>query len=406
MNSAPAPIPPLVLAVLTLCVLLAHGVMVQNAVSAMAAAPAANPRALITRTVRLPEPVSAAPVPAPAAPARKVAAVQRQRAPAAPFVPAGATTTSPAPAATAEPTPMPQPTLDAAPLPAPDAADTLAQAPEPAASAPEPTSLPPDTQATRAPDNAASTPPASAAVESAGGSPGSQVSATAQTRSPATDPVPDTRIYAVPASTRLRFDATGMRGRLRYHANGELAWLHDGNSYEARLQLSAFLVGARVLTSTGALTPAGLAPKRYGDKYRSETAAHFERERGRVVFSANTPEAVLLPGAQDQLSVFVQLAAMLAGEPQRYPPGSTISMQTVGTRIAEPWTFTVDATETLSLPGGEQQALRLTRLPRRDYDQKVEIWLAPALAYLPARIRITQSNGDFIDQQWRSTEAP
>jgi hypothetical protein len=125
-----------------------------------------------------------------------------------------------------------------------------------------------------------------------------------------------------------------------------------------------------------------------------------------VVFSANTPEAVLLPGAQDQLSVFLQLAAMLAAEPQRYPPGSTISMQTVGTRIAEPWTFTIDAAETLPLPGGEQQSLRLTRLPRREYDQKVEIWLAPALAYLPARIRITQSNGDFIDQQWRSTETP
>jgi hypothetical protein len=161
-----------------------------------------------------------------------------------------------------------------------------------------------------------------------------------------------------------------------------------------------------VVTSTGALTTTGLAPKRYGDKIRSETAAHFERDRGRVVFSANTPEAVLLPGAQDQLSVFLQLAAMLAAEPQRYPPGSTISMQTVGTRIAEPWTFTIDAAETLTLPGGEQQSLRLTRLPRREYDQKVEIWLAPALAYLPARIRITQSNGDFIDQQWRSTETP
>jgi hypothetical protein len=197
-----------------------------------------------------------------------------------------------------------------------------------------------------------------------------------------------------------------MRGKLQYHASGELAWLHDGNTYEARLQLSAFLVGARVLSSTGALTAEGLAPRRFGDKFRSETAAHFERDRGRVVFSTNTPEAVLLPGAQDQLSVFMQLAAMLAGEPQRYPPGSTLSMQTVGTRIAEPWTFTIDAPEKLSLPGGEQQVLKLTRLPRRDFDQKVELWLAPALGYLPARILITQSNGDFIDQQWRSTAKP
>ena len=44
-------------------------------------------------------------------------------------------------------------------------------------------------------------------------------------------------------------------------------------------------------------------------------------------------------------------------------------------------------------------ALKLTRKPRREYDQKVEIWYAPALGYLPVRNRITQQNGDFIDQQ-------
>ena len=41
-----------------------------------------------------------------------------------------------------------------------------------------------------------------------------------------------------------------------------------------------------------------------------------------------------------------------------------------------------------------------------EFDQKVEIWLAPQLAYLPARTRITDANGDFVDQQWKSTETP
>jgi hypothetical protein len=30
--------------------------------------------------------------------------------------------------------------------------------------------------------------------------------------------------------------------------------------------------------------------------------------------------------------------------------------------------------------------------------------LAPALGYLPARIRITEANGDYVDQQWLATE--
>jgi len=44
-------------------------------------------------------------------------------------------------------------------------------------------------------------------------------------------------------------------------------------------------------------------------------------------------------------------------------------------------------------------ALKLTRKPRKEFDQKVEIWFAPSLGYLPVRSRITQQNGDFIDQQ-------
>ena len=98
--------------------------------------------------------------------------------------------------------------------------------------------------------------------------------------------------------------------------------------------------------------------------------------------------------------------ALLAGAPAQFPPGSKITLQTVGSRAAEPSTFSVESMELLSLPGGEQNTLRLTRQPRREYDQKIELWLAPALQYLPARIRLTQTNGDFIDQQWRATTSP
>ncbi len=214
------------------------------------------------------------------------------------------------------------------------------------------------------------------------------------------------RNYAVPGSVRLKFNATGQRSKLNYQAMGELVWLHDGSTYQARLELNALFIGSRMWSSTGRLTGDGLAPTRYSDRFRSELAAHFDRDRGRVTFSANTPEAALLPGAQDQLSVFMQLAAMVAGEPDRYPAGTTVTLQAVGTRAAEPWTFVADVPETLHLPGGELATLKFTRAPRREYDQKVEIWLAPALSYLPARILITQSNGDFVDQQWRATAPP
>jgi hypothetical protein len=81
-------------------------------------------------------------------------------------------------------------------------------------------------------------------------------------------------------------------------------------------------------------------------------------------------------------------------------------MQAVGPRDAETWRFVVDGEELLQLPGGQQATVKLTRVPQKTYDLTVELWLAPALGYLPARIRLTQANGDFIDQQWQGSEAP
>jgi len=48
---------------------------------------------------------------------------------------------------------------------------------------------------------------------------------------------------------------------------------------------------------------------------------------------------------------------------------------------------------------------RFTRAPRRPYDTRLELWIAPSLNYLPVRIRVTQANGDFVDQKLRATEA-
>ena len=100
----------------------------------------------------------------------------------------------------------------------------------------------------------------------------------------------------------------------------------------------------------------------------------------------------------------LQLAAMIAGEPARYPAGTTIAIQTASTRDAEPWVFTVEGPEQLQLPGGAVAGLKLTRLPRREFDQKVELWLAPAMDYVPVRVRLTNPNGDSVDQLWASTD--
>ena len=207
--------------------------------------------------------------------------------------------------------------------------------------------------------------------------------------------------FKPPASGRLQFDVLGKVKGFGYTVSGELLWQQDGRRYQSRFEIGLPLLGSRVQTSQGDITPQGLAPTRFGDKVRSEQAAHFEREKGLISFSANTPSIPLEAGAQDRLSLFMQLAAQLAAAPQRYPAGTFITLQTVSAREAEPWTFRVDQPELLQLPIGPLNAIRLTRLPRQPYDQQVDLWFAPSMGYLPVRLRVTHPNGDVADQVLR-----
>lgn len=156
----------------------------------------------------------------------------------------------------------------------------------------------------------------------------------------------------------------------------------------------------------GTVTEQGLLPEKFSDKSRSEQAAHFDYDKGRVTFSANTPDAAAGPGVQDRLSLFIQLGALLAADPGRFVPGTQITLTTVSARSADRWTFTVEGPETLDLPAGPTPALKLLRLPRKDYDQKAELWVAPGLGYLPVRIKLTQANGDFADLLLRASSPP
>jgi hypothetical protein len=209
---------------------------------------------------------------------------------------------------------------------------------------------------------------------------------------------------AIPAPVRLLYAVTGQSRGRAYAADGQLAWRHDGSEYEARLAYSTASAATRALQSSGRITAEGLAPQRFSERGRGEQAAHFQRDSGTLLFSNNAPPQPLLPGAQDRLSVLLQLAAMLAAAPAKFPAGSAIAVQTVGTRDAQPWLFTVEGDEALDLPGGRVATLKLVRLPRGDYDIRVELWLGTAMDYVPVRIRLTQANGDFVDQQWTSTD--
>ena len=216
----------------------------------------------------------------------------------------------------------------------------------------------------------------------------------------------DVTAFKAPDSAFLKYQVQGQAKGFNYWATAELNWAQNGKDYEARLEVSALFLGSRVQTSKGTLGAEGLMPIRFGDKTRSELAAHFQRDKGIISFSANSPDAPLLKGAQDRLSVVLQLSSLLAADPTRFPPGTMLSFQTVSQREAEVWQFLVEKEDMLQLPFGEINAIKLNRKPRREFDQQIELWFAPTLGYLPVRLRITNANGDFVDQLLSKAEKP
>ena len=212
--------------------------------------------------------------------------------------------------------------------------------------------------------------------------------------------------HAVPSPVRIQYDIRGEVKGLRYSANAELVWLRDGNTYDARLEISHFLLGSRIQTSKGLISAQGLEPIRFGDKVRSEVAAHFVRDKGKVVFSANTPDVELQPGAQDQLSVLLQISTLLGSDPTRYTRGTQLPFQAIGPRRAENWVFTAGEIESIALENGNTTGLKFTRPPTGEFEPRLEVWFGPSAEYLPVRVRLTQSNGDFVDQLWRGAQKP
>lgn len=211
--------------------------------------------------------------------------------------------------------------------------------------------------------------------------------------------------FATPVSAKHLYKVTVSQKGSIYRGNAEAMLQHDGEKYALSLSASQLLYSI-TWKSTGLLSPQGFMPERFSDKrtLKSEVAAHFDRHAGKIVFSSNTPQAELEAGAQDRISIIWQLAGLLAAEPARYPPGTTLSIQTADDREAQTWVFTVNEPETLNLENGSQVALRLTRNPRREFDRKIELWFAPAMGYLLVRFRQTQTSGDYDDMAWQSTQ--
>ncbi len=354
------------LAALALAVLAVHGWLTDELADRMVSldpAKAMPPRIEVAyvRELELAAPPAVAPAPPPAAPKPQRRARAAKPAASAPVA------TELAQAAS-EPTPTPEP-VPPAQVPPPEPVPQAAAVPEPAASAPAPASAP---TLAAAPTQAAAS----------GGQP-----------------------FEWPASTRLSYKLSGnVRGEV--HGDAQVEWVRQGNRYQVHLDLTVGIPIAPMITrrmsSDGELTELGLAPRRYDE----DTKVMFANPRRLTMLFE--PDAVLMPngerrprfpGTQDTASQFVQLSWIFTTRPELLRTGNTVDFALALPRSVDRWVYDVLEEEPVATSFGAVNAFHLKprRVSRPGGELIAEVWFAPQLRYLPARIRIEQDRETFID---------
>jgi hypothetical protein len=204
---------------------------------------------------------------------------------------------------------------------------------------------------------------------------------------------PPTYTTKLPPPVTLRYEVR--RGFFR--GTGEIRWQRSGDDYELRLEARIAGLALLAQTSQGSVDANGLAPLRFVDQRarRAAQAANFRRDSGTITFSGPSTEWPLLPGTQDQLSWMIQLAGIVAAEPDRASEGGRVSMVVVDARgQARVRILRYVGRENVETAAGMVSAVKFVADSRSAYDSSDEIWLDPAHDFLPAHATRRSSTGE------------
>jgi hypothetical protein len=181
-----------------------------------------------------------------------------------------------------------------------------------------------------------------------------------------------------------------------------IQWQGNRHKYRLLYETRTALTGSLMLEiSEGTLDAYGIAPEIFSTKRfrRDQAVVNFDRQTRQVNFPGNAPNYVLQGGEQDRISVLWQLLAMGRASPERLRPGAVLEFNVVGQHDSESWVFEVKDTKRLRTAVGELDVLHVTRTaPKNAKTPQMDVWFAPSLEWLPVRLRLSEENGDYIEQ--------
>lgn len=261
----------------------------------------------------------------------------------------------------------------------------------------------PATEPASAPADAPAAASAPGVASSATGTTDSNANAAGQGNAPHAAPGVK---FSVPPSGELQYDTfyNGVRNQ-----PGTIHWSSDGRSYDMIVSVPLPFVGTFSYSSHGHVDPFGLAPDQYIEKRgrRGEDITTFHRDTKQIGFSRTPDTLPLQDGAQDRFSMVMQLASLVRGDPDAYQPGVTRQFFVTDNDSGEIWPIETIGDESVRTDQGIIDARHFMRLPRREGDRRrIDVWLAPSLGWLPARLVQTEPNGTQIELVWRGKIAP
>lgn len=190
---------------------------------------------------------------------------------------------------------------------------------------------------------------------------------------------------------------------------GSLSWERANDKYrlsiEAGINLLITNLNLLTITSEGHIDLFGLTPVISNDirRTRPATAIHFNHTDKTISFSASNKIVAMENGAQDAVSVLLQLAAIGNAKEAQLTAGREFSIQVAEGRDATPFLFRVIGEEEidskLAADTGKLMTIHVSRPPKPGfYNSQLDIWFAPSIGWYPVQIRNTESNGSITNQ--------
>lgn len=206
----------------------------------------------------------------------------------------------------------------------------------------------------------------------------------------------------IPPSADLSYKIKSRQKGFPLEGDGVIRWSTGDRKFSVSNEARAVLIG-KILDarSEGVIDDYGLAPVSFTEKRfrKSAVTTSFDRAAGVIRFPESDQTLPISGGEQDRSSAVWQLISIARAAQGRFKAGSEWTFTVAGRRDADTWTFKVLKPEKIDTPLGKINTLHITRVNEPGSgDQQIDIWLAPQQEWYPARIRYSESDGDFIEQ--------